>query len=126
MSASTFTSTLTLSDRSPNHGKLLSSVSLEAMDVDRDVQHPSSRDRPQGNDIMNLALDSTHKSASEVRIPGLLVGNDVAPTTQQPPQPAVLERPREENDGTGDAPEAQSQLGKILSLTVLSHLQGLV
>ena len=68
-------------------------------------------------------MDTTHKAAEPVKIPGLLFGNDEA-TAQQPPQPEVLDRPRQENNG-GDIQETQSQLGKAHLLTILPSFQGL-
>ena len=123
MSASTLTSTLTTFALAPSHGQLSTKVSLEAMDVNRDGQHPSSGDQPQHNDYMDTRSDTTDKMKGEVKIPGLFSGNDEA-TIQQPLHPEVLERPREENDN-GNTKEAQSQLGKALSLITLPQLQRL-
>ena len=125
MSAATITATLSSSTIAPRHGKVSPSDSSEAMDVDRDVQRPPSGDPPLGNDMMNLAVDTTQPPAAEVRIPGLLMGNEIVETPQQPPQPPVLERPREENDGTGDDAEAQSLTGKNPLTDNLLLLQGL-
>ena len=86
------------------------------MDVDRDGQHPSNS-RPsavhsEDKDTMNTSLDTTQSSATEVKIPGLLTGNDVV-TTQQPTPAPVLDQPREtEAEGGSAAEQSQSQLGK--------------
>ncbi len=110
MGASSHTFTLTSSAVAPRHGKLVSHFSPEAMDVTRDGQHPSSGDRPHQTDSMDTSWGGVNKGVGQVRIPGLLLGDQEA-TTEQPPAPPVLERPREESSG-GDTQDAASQLGK--------------
>ena len=53
---------------------------------------------------------SWDKGPGPVKIPGLLLG-DQEVTMQQPPEPPVLERPRE-GSNSGDTQDAASQLGK--------------
>lgn len=123
MSGVTSTATSVSSLLTPRHGKLSPSISLEAMDVDHDVQPPPRDKSPSAKDEMNVTSATAHTSASEVRIPGLLVADEVVATAaQQPPQPVELDRPREDHDGTVEDAEEQSRLGKTLSPADLSTL----